>query len=104
MAIPGCNDGVMSGGSVAKSMCLEGDTCAKMSGCVGKSELLTKYENHDIVLSNEENSCDTLWSGFNSISHDTVVVGWGRQGIYEYWLLKESWGSSFGVNQGYMKI
>ena len=75
-----------------------------MSGCVGKSELLTKYENHDIVLSAEDNKCGTVYTGFESISHDAVVVGWGIQSIYEYWLVKQSWGSTFGVNQGYMKV
>ena len=59
-----------------------------MSGCVGKSELLTKYANHDIVLSADDNICDKVGSGFESISHDAVVVGWGRLDIFEYWLVR----------------
>ena len=63
-----------------------------MSTCVGKSPLLNKYENHDIILSEEDNMCKDLVENvlniFEDVSHDAVIVGWGRQGFYEYWLVK----------------
>lgn len=77
------------------------------------------YENHDIILSDEDNRCydkaasspidDFLrhsafkYPTYERYNHDTVIVGLGRQTIYQYWLVKQSWGSKF-AHGGYMKI
>ena len=31
-----------------------------------------------------------------SFTHQAVIVGWGRQSIYDYSLVKQSWGDKFG--------
>jgi cathepsin L len=36
-------------------------------------------------------------------NHATNVVGWGTDGSTEYWLMRNSWGTSWGDN-GYMKL
>ena len=39
-----------------------------------------------------------------SLDHATVVVGWGQDGSgVQYWIMRNSWGTSWGEN-GYMKI
>ena len=36
-------------------------------------------------------------------NHATNVVGWGTSGSTEYWLMRNSWGTSWG-DAGYMKL
>jgi hypothetical protein len=36
-------------------------------------------------------------------SHDTVIVGYGSSSIWQFWLVRQSWGSYFG-DYGYMMI
>jgi C1A family cysteine protease len=38
-----------------------------------------------------------------SLDHATNVVGWGEQNGTEYWIMRNSWGSSWGES-GYMRI
>jgi len=46
---------------------------------------------------------------FNSAScgtgldHATNVVGWGTSGTTEYWIMRNSWGTSWG-EKGYMRL
>ena len=36
-------------------------------------------------------------------NHATLVVGWGKSGSTEYWIMKNSWGSGWGED-GYMRL
>jgi len=38
-----------------------------------------------------------------NLDHATNVVGWGTSGSMEYWLMRNSWGTSWG-DAGYMYI
>lgn len=37
------------------------------------------------------------------VSHSVTIVGWGEENNITYWIVKNSWGKSFGIN-GYFKI
>jgi C1A family cysteine protease len=45
----------------------------------------------------DSTSCGT------SLDHATAVVGWGTQSGVEYWIMRNSWGTSWG-EAGYMKM
>jgi len=36
-------------------------------------------------------------------NHSTNIVGWGANDTTEYWIMRNSWGTSWG-EQGYMKV
>ena len=111
MQIPGCNGGKLDtrGG--------RGGVCDRDGQCNGHlvlfrecsdTDIMKAYEHSDIVMSDSDNKCQQNYSSLidNVIfkyNHDAVVVGLGRQSIYQYWLVKQSWGSNFG-HGGYMKI
>ena len=45
----------------------------------------------------DDTSCGT------QLDHATNVVGWGSQDGEEYWIMRNSWGTSWG-EEGYMKL
>jgi len=39
----------------------------------------------------------------DSLDHATNVVGWGQENGMDYWIMRNSWGSSWGED-GYMRL
>ena len=71
-----------------------------MRGCDDNS-LFQEYSSSDIILIDDKNKCENL--GNQPFSHQAVIVGWGTHTIYQYALVKQSWGNQFGY-EGYQKI
>ena len=44
-----------------------------------------------------------MFSSSTRVNHAVLVVGWGTQNNIPYWLIKNSWGTTFG-DKGYIKI
>jgi C1A family cysteine protease len=38
-----------------------------------------------------------------TLDHAVMVVGWGVSGTTEYWMLRNSWGTTWG-EKGYMRV
>ena len=38
-----------------------------------------------------------------NLDHATNVVGWGTSGSTDYWIMRNSWGTTWG-EQGYMRV
>merc|ERR1712100_60037 len=63
-----------------------------------------------VAIEADKRVFQTYTSGiFNSTScgtnldHATNVVGWGTSGSTSYWVMRNSWGTSWGEN-GYMRL
>jgi hypothetical protein len=89
MAIPGCNSGKFRGGMSGICEQRENDgSCMNMRGC-SDSPFMKAYEDHDIIMADSySNTCNVLYKTIGDITHDATIVGLGRSGIVEFWLVK----------------
>ena len=63
------------------------------------STFMTAYED----LSSYKNGIYKHVTGASSGGHAVVIVGWGFSGDTNYWIVRKSWGASWGEN-GYFRI
>jgi len=69
------------------------------------------YNNGMVSAALNANKMQTYVSGVISadgcpssmIDHAIDLIGWGKQGDVEYWIIRNSWGSSWGEN-GYCRM
>jgi len=47
--------------------------------------------------------CEAVYDGSCDINHGVAVIGYGSEGGKDYWLIKNSWGTSWGEN-GFLRM
>ncbi|CAF3403632.1 unnamed protein product [Rotaria sp. Silwood2] len=71
-----------------------------------------KREGNDTILREASTKFDHYASGIydvpgcpthENMNHAMVIIGYGTENGTDYWLVKNSWGTSWG-NEGYIKI
>jgi len=77
---------------------LGGDNCDQFQAYGMAVMLYATTKDFQQYKSGVYNACDC-----NSISHAVLITGWGRQDGEDYWLVKNSWGTSWGMD-GYMLL
>jgi len=74
-----------------------------MKAQLAKSALAVAIEADKRVFQSYTSGVFTSTSCGTNLDHATNVVGWGTESGMDYWLMRNSWGTSWG-EQGYMKL
>ena len=93
MLIPDCHSGHLNrGGDGSAFECRDGEgECDRLARTCRYTKLMRKYEHTDIIMIDEDTECQKtvsvgIWD--NNFTHEAVIVGMGRTGIFEFWLVK----------------
>lgn len=74
-----------------------------MKAAVAKAPLSVAIEADRSVFQSYKSGIFNSSACGTNLDHATNVVGWGTSGSTEYWLMRNSWGTSWG-ERGYMRI
>jgi len=74
-----------------------------MKAALAKKPLSVSIEADRSVFGNYRSGIFNSSSCGTSLDHATNVVGWGSSGSTDYWIMRNSWGTSWG-EKGYMRL
>lgn len=74
-----------------------------MKSALANNPLSVAIQANQLVFQMYSSGVFTDTSCGTQLDHATNVVGWGTTGTMEYWIMRNSWGTAWGM-QGYMQI
>ena len=89
------------------------NVAAKISNVVHVNTIKLGLESGPVIVNVESSSFAfkhysggifTEFCDENNDNHAVTAVGWGRIGHSEYWIIRNSWGSTIWGESGYMRV
>jgi C1A family cysteine protease len=74
-----------------------------MKAALARQPLSVSIEADRSVFQNYRSGIFNSTACGTSLDHATNVVGWGTSGGVDYWLMRNSWGTTWGES-GYMRV
>ena len=82
---------------------VKADNVTQMKAAVAKNPLAVSIEADKSVFQAYRSGIFNSSGCGTSLDHAVLVVGWGESSGTEYWIMKNSWGTSWGES-GYMRM
>ena len=93
----------ISGVNVASYQFADADNADQMKAAVAKQPVSVSIEADRAVFQQYTSGIFDSTSCGTNLDHATLVVGYGSENGTEYWIMKNSWGTSWG-EEGYMRL